>query len=114
MIDKLRTIFWNTNGWKSGETIDKLAMIVEAARKEDAELICLTDTRLDGIEELRYLSNAISSLRKGTGKTWADKIISRKEDLRVGGALILYSAEWTQVNVREAIKYGCLTEFSAK
>ena len=50
MITRLNVLFWNSNGWKHGENVDKQRMICETAAREDIELIFLVDTRLDNME----------------------------------------------------------------
>ena len=76
-------------------------LVGETAQKEDVELICITDTRLNDLDGLRYLATTIREVNKRTGKTWSGKIIPRKEDMRVGGALILHTAAWVGIKIRE-------------
>ena len=113
IVQKNAIIFWNCNGWKGDGTIDKAALIGGIAKDEEAEMICVTDVRLDNIDGERGKSNICRTLEKVTGKTWAGEYISRREDKRSGGSYIFHTVEWTNVKITTKIKYRVMTEINA-
>jgi hypothetical protein len=56
-------LFWNCNGIKSGDN-NKVEMIVEAADRECAEMICMLDTRLDNLDGLREVEKIMDAQNK--------------------------------------------------
>ena len=110
VIIKNKGIFWNCNGWKGDGTIDKAALLGSIARDEEAEMMCITDVRLDNLEGMRGKSNICRTLGRITGKTWAGEHIARREDKRSGGAYILHTVDWTNVKIKEKIKYGVMID----
>ena len=73
-------------------------------------MMCVTDVRLDSLEGLRGKISICRTLGKMTGKTWAGEHIARREDKRSGGAYILHTVDWTNVKIREKIKYGVMID----
>ncbi len=55
-----------------------------------------------------------NELRKHTGKSWHGRPISRRENGKSGGAMILYSSDWTGVQIVEKVKYGVCVEVKGK
>ena len=112
ITQKNNIIFWNCNGWKGDGTIDKATLLGGIAKDEDAEMMCITDVRLDNWEGLKGRASICRTLEKATGKTWGGEYISRREDKRVGGAYILHTVDWTNVKINKKIKYGIITEIN--
>ena len=82
------------------------------AKDEDAEMICVTDMRLDVLGGLRGKTNVCRTLKRATEKTWAGEYITRKEDKRIGGTYIFHTIDWTNFEITSGIKYGVLTEIN--
>ena len=110
ITQKNNIIFWNCNGWRGDRTIDKATLLGGIAKDEDAEMMCITDVRLDNWEGLKGRASLCRTLEKATGKTWGGEYISRREDKRVGGAYILHTVDWTNVKITQKIKYGIITD----
>ena len=111
-ITKNNIIFWNCNGWNGDVTIDKASLLGEVAKDEEAELICVTDVRLDEFGGLKGKSSVCRALERITGKTWRGEYITRKEDKRIGGTYIFHTIDWTNVSIKAALKYGVITEIN--
>ena len=105
-------VFWNCNGWRGDGTIDKADLLGGIARDEKAEMICVTDIRLDNLEGMRGVKGICRRLGISTGKTWAGVHITRREDKKIGGAYIFHTIDWTKVKIVEKLKYGVLTEIT--
>ena len=102
-------VFWNCNGWHGDGTIDKASLLGGVASDEEAELICVTDVRLDEFGGLKGKSSVCRTLERITGKTWRGEYITRKEDKRIGGTYIFHTIDWTNVSIKAALKYGVIT-----
>jgi hypothetical protein len=88
--------------------------LVEMAANEGVDMICLTDTRLDDFMGLHVVGQTCEELKRHTGKTWAGRDISRKEDIRAGGMMVFHTANWTGVKISDKIKYGTCVEITGK
>jgi hypothetical protein len=77
-------------------------------------MICLTDTRLDNFIGLQVVARTTHELNKHTGKTWHGRPINRRENGKSGGAMILYTSDWTGVKIVEKVMYGVCTEIQGK
>ena len=106
--------FWNCNGWRGELHVSKERTLGEMAANEDVEMICVTDTRLDNFSGLHVVENTCEELKRHTGKTWAGRDISRKEDIRAGGAMVFHTANWTGVKISDKISYGTCVEVIGK
>ena len=113
-LEQNRVAFWNCNGWGGEMNGGKERILAEMAAHEGVDMICVTDTRLDNYMGLRVVGKICSELKKHTGKTWTGKDISRREDRRTGGAVILHTMDWTGVKIKEKIKYGVCVEIKGK
>ena len=109
-----KVAFWNCNGWGGDSHGGKEKTLGEMAAMEDVEMLCITDTRLDNHMGLRVQGSACNELKKYTGKTWTGHLINRREDGRIGGAIIFYTKRWTGVKIKERVKYGVCTEIKGK
>ena len=105
-------IFWNCNSWRGDGTIDKATLLGAIARDEEADMMCITDVRLDNLDGLKGKSTICRTLGRITGKTWAGEYMARREDKRTGGAYIFHTVDWTNVKMNERIKYGVMTEIN--
>ena len=81
---------------------------------ENADMVCVTDTRLGGIQELWALAEVERTISRITGKTWGHRSISKKGGCVAGGAMVLYSDSWSGVTIRELVSNGCMIEVSGK
>ena len=93
---------------------DSRRFFFSMAKVEDVEMICLLDSRLDDLDSLRSCEMTCRELGRTTGKTWTSRLISRKDTMRVGGAMILHTLDWTNVTIKEVIKYGTITRIKGK
>jgi hypothetical protein len=110
----IKVSFWNCNGWRGGDIMDKARFLAEMAKMEEVEMICLLDTRLDNLGSFRTCDMTCKELGKRTGKTWTSRVVARKDTMRVGGAIILHTMDWTNVSLVEVIKYGTITKIKGK
>ena len=76
-------VFWNCNGWRGDGTIDKADLLGGIARDENAEMICVTDIRLDNLDGMRMVKGICRRLGISTGKTLAGEHIARREEKKV-------------------------------
>ncbi len=113
-VSKNAVAFWNCNGWGGELHTGKERTLAEMAATEGVDMICLTDTRLDNFIGLHVVAKTTNELKKHTGKTWHGRPISRRENGKSGGAVILYSSDWTGVRIVERVKYGVCTEIVGK
>ena len=109
VIVKNSVIFWNCNSWRGDGTIDKADLLGAIARDEGAEMMCITDVRLDNLDGMRGIKGICRRLGTWTGKTWAGVYISRREDKKSGGSYIFHTIDWTKVKIIEKMKYGVIT-----
>ena len=65
---RMKVIYWNCNGWGWGNATDKCTMVGRMIKMEGADMVCLTDTRLDGPQELWALGQLIATVERITGK----------------------------------------------
>ena len=114
VICKNSVAFWNCNGWGGELHTGKERTLAEMAANEAVDMICLTDTRLDNYIGLHVVAKATMELKKHTGKTWHGRPISRRENGKSGGAIVLYSSDWTGIKIAEKVKYGVCTEITGK
>jgi hypothetical protein len=87
--DKLKVIFWNSNGWDK-ERCDRIAQV---AAEEQVDVICLLDVRMDQGRK-KGLKSYESILEKATGRAWRGKMVARpgrKRRCYVGGSLLMTS-----------------------
>ncbi len=106
--DKLRIIFWNSNGWDK-ERCDRVAQV---AAEEQALVICLTDVRMDQGRK-KGLKAYESILEKATGRSWKGKMTARlgkKRKCYVGGSLLMTSHRCSDVRHTELMEYGVMNK----
>ena len=65
--EKLKAIFWNSNGWD----ITKAQKLSSLVAEEKIHVVCITDTRQDVIDAPRKLSTIIFYLNIKTGMKWS-------------------------------------------
>ena len=68
ITQKNNIIFWNCNGWRGDGTIDKATLLGGIAKDEDAEMMCITDVRLDNWEGLKGKDKYMQDTGKGDGE----------------------------------------------
>ena len=115
-LDKaeMKTIFWNCNGWNVFKATDRCTSIGRMLDEENADMICLLDTRLSSREELWALGQLVTTVSRITGKTWGYRSVSKNVTSVSGGTVVLYSDAWAGVTIKEIIPYGCLLEVYGK
>ena len=85
----LKVIFWNANCWNA-VNCEKIA---EVARSSDADVICVTNARMDA-SKARFMNGYTSTLKRLTGNTWRGKFEARPargSKCVVGGDIIFFS-----------------------
>ena len=112
VVIKNSVIFWNCNGWRGDGTIDKADLLGAIAKDEGAEMMCITDVRLDNLDGMRGIKGICRRIGTSTGKTWAGVYISRREDKKSGGTYIFHTIDWTKIKIIEKMKYGVVTEIT--
>ena len=106
--DRLRVIFWNSNGWDK-ERCDRVAQV---AAEEQADVICLTDVRMDQGRK-KGLKSYESILEKATGRSWKGKLTARsgkKRKCYVGGSLLMTSHRCSDERYTELMEYGVMNK----
>jgi hypothetical protein len=93
--NKLKVIFWNSNGWNR-ERCEKIAMETE---KTDADIICLTDTRMNPVRDTQ-MKTYEKMMDRITGKKWKGRSVNIPGYSRgclVGGSILLTSYNCSNV-----------------
>jgi exonuclease III len=100
----MKIIFWNSNGWEQ----DRCNKIAEVAFEEDADVICITDARMDPNREA-HVKGYEKILDRITGKKWRIKMTCRpgkRKGCFVGGSLLMTSHNCANVRRVGLVKYG--------
>ena len=109
--DRMKVIFWNCNGWGwNNNSADRSSMVGHFIEAENADMICVTDTRLCGVQELWALAEVERTVSRITGKTWGHRSISKRGGCVAGGMMVLYSDAWAGITLRELVSHGCMIE----
>ena len=66
MGDNLKAIFWNSNSWD----LSKAHAVADLVTLEDADVIMITDARIDQHRELSAVDSFARTLQRITNKTW--------------------------------------------
>jgi exonuclease III len=100
----MKIIFWNSNGWEQ----DRCNKIAEVAFEEDADVICITDARMDPNREA-HVKGYEKILDRITGKKWRIRMTCRpgkRKGCFVGGSLLMTSHNCANVRRVGLVKYG--------
>jgi hypothetical protein len=109
-LGKLKTIFWNSNGWEQ-EMCEKIA---EVALEEEADVIYILDARMHPARE-GHMKGYEKRLEKFTGKKWKGKVINRPEKSKgcnIGGSILFTSHNCADVRRSGVMKYGAMDKVS--
>ena len=106
-MSKIKVIFWNANGWDASNC-EKLA---EIARSAAADVICVTDARMDP-SKVRFMNGYLSTLKRFTRKRWRGKFEARPvrgTKCVVGGDIIFFSEKCSKVVKDPLLPYGTVS-----
>ena len=103
--EKLRTIFWNSNGWNA----DKGQRIADLAAIEGASVIGITDVRINGSEMGKKLSSLLFFLEIKTKLKWRGKVFPTINGAEAGGAIIVVSDRFMDAKFLEILPGGVLS-----
>ena len=111
-LGKLKIIFWNSNGWDT----DRCDRIAALAKDEDADVVCIQDSRMDPHRE-QYLKGYMNLMEKVTGKKWKGKMVcrpGRRRGCMVGGSLLMTSHNCVDVRRVGILNYGVADKIDMK
>ena len=111
-LGKLKIIFWNSNGWDT----DRCDKIAELAKEEDADVVCIQDSRMDPHRE-QHLKGYMNVMEKVTGKKWRGRMVCRpgkRLGCMVGGSLLLTSHNCVDVRRVGILNYGVADKIDMK
>ena len=111
-LGKLKIIFWNSNGWDT----DRCDRIATLAKEEDADVVCIQDSRMDPHRE-QHLKGYMSIMEKATGKKWKGKMVcrpGRRRGCMVKGSLLLTSHNCVDVRRVRILNYGVADKIDLK
>jgi hypothetical protein len=109
-MSRLRCIFWNSNGWDG----DKAQRVSELAKNEDANVICLLDTKQDEISVTKKISALSFYLHLRTGKNWTGKYSPTLSNIKVGGSIIMVSDQAIVKSHKSIITGGIMDEINVQ
>ena len=106
----LLSVCWNCNSWDAHKS-QKIAALVAT---NHADVILITDARIDGWRLKTSVENFAGILQKSTGKIW-DGVATPKHDLhRVGGNLIMYSNKITRPKFKHLMPLGVFSSLDGR
>ena len=106
----LQVVFWNANSWNTM----KCDQLLETVRMSGADLICISDARLDSFGKA-YIEGYCKKLRGATGKTWRGKLEARpdkKPKCMIGGDIVFFSEECSKVTKTAITPYGTVSRIN--
>jgi hypothetical protein len=107
-LSRLRCVFWNSNGWDG----DKAQRLSDLARSEDANVICILDTRQDEIAAPKKISALSFYLHLRTGKNWSGRFSPTLSNIKVGGTIVMVSDQAIIKAHKSVIAGGIMDETS--
>ena len=106
----LVAISWNSNSWD----IHKSQKIAALADSSKADVILITDTRIDSWRVKAVVDNFSKLLQKLTGKIWTGEASPKHDIHRVGGNLIMHSNKITRPKITHLMPLGVLSSLDGK
>ena len=106
----LVAISWNCNSWD----IHKGLKIASLAHTSKADVILITDARIDSWRLKSAVDSFSKTLQKATGKVWNGEASSKHELHRVGGNLMMFSNKIIKPKIKHLMPLGVLSSLDGK
>ena len=108
--DMLRVVFWNCNGWD----YHKSQKVAELTASIKADVICITDSRINKHREISAVDSFAKVLLIKTDKTWRGTVSPMRQNERVGGDIIMFSNLISKPKVTHLIPFGVLSSLDCR
>jgi hypothetical protein len=106
----LVAICWNSNSWD----VHKSQKIASLAHTSHADVILITDSRIDSWRLNSAVNNFAKVLQQSTGKIWNGEATSKHRLHRVGGNLIMFSNKVWRPKIEHLMPLGVLSSFDGR
>jgi hypothetical protein len=108
--DPLISINWNCNSWD----FHKSQKVAELANSSKADVIMITDTRIDHWRLREAVDRFAKTLQLATGKIWNGEASPKHLTHRMGGNLIMYSNRISKPRVNHLLPLGILSSLEGR
>ena len=103
--DRLRVLFWNSNGWD----IDRGRRLADVAKEENIHVIGVVDVKIKKEEADRKLATFKYFLEMKTGIKWSGKVFPLDVGCLSGGAIMVSSDQFMDTKYQEILPFGMLS-----
>jgi hypothetical protein len=108
--DSLISINWNCNSWD----FHKSQKVAELANVSKADIIMVTDTRIDHWRLRESVDRFAKTLQLATGKIWNGEATPKHLTHRMGGNLIMHSNRISKPKISHLLPLGILSSIDGK